>query len=107
MDARRAVLGLLPLADPLAEAALNTPLTGAEIERLGDEMAHLFIQDQASRLDQPGARDREAVDTESTAWLKTTLSQYGWPSTNRTDSDLAFNAWLLTKHADANTAVQA
>jgi len=137
VDARRAALGLPPLADALAKeeaalpaplpppglnrlvalrkvcqpfttkAALNTPLTGAQIERLDDEAAQLFIQDQASRLDQPGAQAMGTVDAESTAWLKTTLRQSGWPSTNRTDPDLAFNAWLLSQHADADSALQA
>lgn len=137
VDLRRAVLGLPPLAEAQAEevaalpapipplglerpvelrrvcrpftaqAALNAPLTETQMSRLDDEAAQLFIQDQASRLDQPGARNMGAVDAESTAWLKATLRQSGWPSANRTNPDLAFQVWLLTQHADADTALQA
>ena len=46
------------------------------------------------------------VDAESTIWLKEVLRQRGWPSTNRSNPDLAFSAWLLAQHADARPAVQ-
>lgn len=137
VDARRAALGLPPLAEALAQeqallpgrvpppglkrpvelrpvcqdfttkVALNTPLTAEQIDRLDDEAAQLVEQDQASRLGQSGARDMRVVDAESTAWLKEVLSRSGWPSTNRAGSQLASNAWLLTQHADANAALQA
>ncbi|WP_162176574.1 DUF6624 domain-containing protein [Deinococcus frigens] len=137
VEARRAELELPPLAKTLAQAqanlpartpppglkrpvtvnlvcqpfttkaVLNMPLTGAQLDRLDDEAGHLVEQDQASRLGQSGARDLRVVDAESTAWLQTTLRQFGWPSTNRADAELAFNAWLLAQHADAKTALQA
>ena len=35
------------------------------------------------------------------------LRRFGWPSTNRSDPELAFNAWLLTQHADRTPSLQA
>lgn len=136
VDARRAAAGLSPLAEELARiqselpprqvpdgprrpvvlhpvceaftsrARLNTPLTAAQVDTLAGEAAFLVEQDQASRLGQPGARDMPVVDAESTAWLKSVLRRYGWPSTNRSDAQLSFNAWLLTQHADATPSLQ-
>lgn len=137
VEARRAALGLPPLAEALAQAganlpartpppglkrpatlnpvcqpfttdaALNTPLTADQIDRLADGAGRLVEQDQASRLGQSGARDMGVVDAESTAWLIQTLSRYGWPSANRADAGLASDAWLLAQHADARPALQA
>lgn len=88
-------------------AALNTPLAGAQLDALAREADRLVEQDQASRQGQPGARDMAVVDAELTVWLKTVLQQRGWPSTNRSDPELAFNAWLLAQHADAAPSLQA
>ncbi|CAM3231946.1 hypothetical protein DESA109040_04085 [Deinococcus saxicola] len=88
-------------------AALNTPLTVTQIDQLSDRAVLLTEQDQASRMGQPGARDMRVVDAESTAWLRNMLSKTGWPSANRTDSNLASDAWLLAQHADASTELQA
>ncbi|MFC3832724.1 MULTISPECIES: DUF6624 domain-containing protein [Deinococcus] len=136
VDARRAAVGLPPLAQTLAEMnatprpqptpaglkrpvvlnevcrrftsvrALNTPLTPGQVTALEERAAVLVEQDQASRSGQSGARSVTDVDAESTIWLKEVLRQRGWPSTNRSNPDLAFNAWLLAQHADARPAVQ-
>lgn len=47
------------------------------------------------------------VDAESTAWMKRTLRTSGWPSTNRSNAEVSFNAWLLTQHADRSPELQA
>ncbi|GGK36507.1 hypothetical protein GCM10008955_32920 [Deinococcus malanensis] len=137
VDARRAGIGLPPLAQDVAErqaslpprpappglkrpvvlrpvcqaftslSTLNKPLTEGQINTLTDQAARLVEQDQASRKGQPGAKDMAIVDAESTAWLKEMLRQRGWPSTNRSDPQLASHAWLLAQHADARPAVQA
>ncbi|PNY81759.1 DUF6624 domain-containing protein [Deinococcus koreensis] len=137
VDARRAGLGLPPLAEELTRvqaqqpppkappglrrpvvvrpvcqpfttpAALNTPLTAAQIGSLANEAARLVEQDQASRTGQPGARSMSEVDRESTLWLKEVLRQRGWPSANRSDPELAFDAWLLAQHADLRPSLQA
>lgn len=97
-----------PVCQPFTtNAALNTPLTEAQIDQLVDGAGQLVEQDQASRLGQSGARDMRAVDAESTAWLIQTLGRYGWPSTNRADAGLASDAWLLSQHADAKPTLQA
>ncbi|MFD1733026.1 DUF6624 domain-containing protein [Deinococcus malanensis] len=88
-------------------STLNKPLTEGQINTLTDQAARLVEQDQASRKGQPGAKDMAIVDAESTAWLKEMLRQRGWPSTNRSDPQLASHAWLLAQHADARPAVQA
>lgn len=136
VDARRAAAGLPPLAKDLAQlqsalpprtppaglrrpvvlrpvcqrftntVALNTPLTHAQLDILAREADRLVEQDQASRRGEPGARRMNAVDAESTAWLKSVLKKYGWPSTNRGDPQLALNAWLLAQHADAANDLQ-
>ena len=136
VDARRAAINLSPLAQSIAEAeaalppraapaglqrpvvlrevcepyttaqALNTPLTPERIDVLVDEAAAWVEQDQASRLGRPGARDMTAVDADTTAWLKKVLRESGWPSANRSDPDLASNAWLLAQHADRAPMVQ-
>lgn len=136
VDERRAAAGLPSLSDGLAQMqatlpprpaptglkrpvvlnevcrrftsvqALNTPLTPGQIAALVERAAVLVEQDQASRTGQSGARSVTDVDAESTVWLKEVLRQRGWPSTNRSDPDLAFSAWLLTQHADARPAVQ-
>lgn len=136
VDARRAAIGLSPLAQSISEAeaalppraappglarpvvlrevckpyttekALNTPLTPERIDTLIDEAAAWVEQDQASRTGRPGARDMTAVDADTTAWLKKVLRESGWPSANRSDPDLAFNAWLLAQHADRAPMVQ-
>ena len=137
VDALRASIGLPPLAEQLArqqaelpprpaptglkrpvmlrevcqsftnQTALNTPLTTAQIDVLAQEAGRLVEQDQASRMGKAGARGMAEVDAESTAWLKTMLGRFGWPSTNRSDPDLASNAWLLTQHADRTPSLQA
>ena len=137
VDACRAELDLPPLADALARAqaelppraapvgllrpvelhaacepfttpaALNTPLTEAQLDKLEAEAAQLVEQDQASRKGEAGAREMREVDAESTAWLKSVLREFGWPSANRADEQLAFNAWLLAQHADAAPSLQA
>ncbi|GHF54546.1 hypothetical protein HNQ07_003614 [Deinococcus metalli] len=137
VDARRAAAGLPPLKEILAalqatvpprlapaglkrpvvlhevcrrftgETALNIPLTPGQIDALAERAAELVEQDQASRTGHSGARSMQVVDRESTIWLKEVLRQRGWPSANRSDPQLAFNAWLLTQHADARPAVQA
>lgn len=86
--------------------ALSTPLTPGQIDALDEQAAVLVEQDQASRTGQQGARSMTDVDRESTIWLKEVLRQRGWPSTNRSDPELAFNAWLLTQHADARPPLQ-
>lgn len=136
VDVRRAAAGLPPLAQALAQtqaalpprtapaglrrpvvlrpvcqrftttAALNTPLTEAQRDTLAQQADRLVEQDQASRRGEPGARRMNAVDAESTAWLRDVLKKYGWPSTNRGDPQLAFNAWLLAQHADAANDLQ-
>lgn len=88
-------------------AALNTPLTATQIDQLSGKAALLTEQDQASRMGKPGARDMRVVDAESTGWLRDMLGNTGWPSANRTDSNLAADAWLLAQHADASTELQA
>ncbi|WP_420596857.1 DUF6624 domain-containing protein [Deinococcus sp.] len=137
VDTRRAELGLPPLAEALARAqtelppraapvgllrpvvlhaacepfttpaALNTPLSEAQLDKLEAEAAQLVEQDQASRKGEAGAREMREVDAESTAWLKSVLREFGWPSANRADEQLAFNAWLLAQHADAAPSLQA
>lgn len=137
VDARRAGLGLPPLAQAVANAeaavparpappglsrpvvlrevcrpftterALNTPLTPERIDLLINEAAAWVQQDQASRLGRPGARDMAAVDADTTAWLKAVLRESGWPSANRSDVTLASDAWLLAQHADRTPTVQA
>ena len=87
--------------------ALNTPLTPGQIDALDEQAAVLVEQDQASRMGQGGARRVADVDWESTVWLKEVLRQRGWPSTNRSTPELAFNAWLLTQHADLKPSLQA
>ncbi len=136
VDVRRAAIGLSPLAQSISEAeaalppravppglarpvvlrevctpytteqALNTPLTAERIDTLIDEAAAWVEQDQASRTGRPGARDMTAVDADTTAWLKKVLRESGWPSANRSDPDLASNAWLLAQHADRAPMVQ-
>ncbi|WP_022803257.1 DUF6624 domain-containing protein [Deinococcus ficus] len=136
VDARRAAIGLKPLAESISEAeaalppratppglarpvvlrevckpytteqALNTPLSPERIDTLIDEAAAWVEQDQASRTGRPGARDMTAVDADTTAWLKKVLRESGWPSANRSDPDLASNAWLLAQHADRAPMVQ-
>ncbi|MFC4455103.1 DUF6624 domain-containing protein [Deinococcus sonorensis] len=137
VDARRAAAGLPPLAQDLTELqaalppspappglqrpvvlhqvcesytsqeALNTPLTTPQRDMLARQADQLVEQDQASRFGQPGARSMAVVDAESTAWLETVLSKFGWPSANRSDPQLAFNAWLLAQHADLTRPLQA
>ncbi|GGN42703.1 DUF6624 domain-containing protein [Deinococcus daejeonensis] len=137
VDARRAGLGLPPLAQAVAaaeaalpprpappglsrpvvlrevcrpfttERALNMPLTPERIDSLIDEAAAWVEQDQASRLGRSGARDMDAVDADTTAWLKAVLRESGWPSANRSDVTLASDAWLLAQHADRTPTVQA
>ncbi|GGO29713.1 DUF6624 domain-containing protein [Deinococcus humi] len=87
--------------------ALNTPLTPGQIDALDEQAAVLVEQDQASRMGQSGARSVADVDRESTVWLKEVLRQRGWPSKNRSTPELAFNAWLLTQHADLKPSLQA
>ncbi|WP_052351907.1 DUF6624 domain-containing protein [Deinococcus pimensis] len=133
VDARRATLGLPPLAQYLAQhqaqlplpagltrtvttpaacreftsdAALNVWLDRATLVRMEDHVEALVRQDQASRKGELGAKDILVVDTESTAYLKTILRLFGWPSTNRAGAYLAQNAWLLAQHADATPALQ-
>lgn len=88
-------------------AALNTPLTSERLAALLTEANRLVTQDQASRRGEAGARDLQVVDAESTAWLKRTLRTSGWPSTNRSNAQLSFTAWLLTQHADRSPELQA
>ncbi|MVN88473.1 hypothetical protein GO986_17155, partial [Deinococcus sp. HMF7620] len=136
VDARRAAIGLPPLAQTIAElqakllprpapsglkrtvvlraacqpfttqAALNTPLTRAQIDALAAEADRLVEQDQVSRKQQVGARPLSEVDTESIEWLKMVLRRFGWPSINRSEAQLATNVWLLTQHADRAPALQ-
>lgn len=137
VDVRRAAAGLLSLKDQLTQLnasqpprpapeglkqpvvlhevcqkftsarALNTPLTPGQIDALDQQAAVLVEQDQASRMGQSGARSMADVDRESTIWLKEMLRQRGWPSKNRSTPELAFNAWLLTQHADLKPSLQA
>lgn len=88
-------------------AALNSQLTADRITDLLTESNRLVTQDQASRRGEVGARDPQVVDAEATAWLKHVLRTSGWPSTNRSDATLSFNAWLLTQHADQTPTLQA
>ncbi|SMB86413.1 Transposase DDE domain-containing protein [Deinococcus hopiensis KR-140] len=42
----------------------------------------------------------------ATEWLRRVLCRYGWPSANRSDPELTFNASLLALHADRTPALQ-
>ncbi|WP_407572261.1 DUF6624 domain-containing protein [Deinococcus altitudinis] len=136
VDARRAAVGLDPLAvyiqevaaslplrltpaglakavklhpvcqDYTSEQVLNRVLSSTEIDRLDDRAAALVIPDQAARMGGGDPQSMQKADATSTAWLIQVLRTFGWPSANRTDSQLAFNAWLLTQHADRTPKLQ-
>jgi hypothetical protein len=136
VDARRAAAGLEPLAayiqkqtaslpprpapaglakpvklHPVCQEytsgqALNRVLSSAEIDRLDDQAAALAVPDQAARTGNIDPAAMMAADRTSTAWLIGVLKTSGWPSANRADSLLAFNAWLLSQHADETPRLQ-
>ena len=47
-----------------------------------------------------------AIDAESTAFLKETVTTYGWPTFTMVGEDGAAAAWLLAQHADADPDFQ-
>jgi len=136
VDARRAAVGLSPLAvyieemtarlpprpapaglaravklhpvckDYTSEQVLNRMLSSTEIDRLDERAAALVIPDQAARMGNGDPASMQKADATSTAWLIQVLRTFGWPSANRTDSQVAFNAWLLTQHADRTPELQ-
>lgn len=131
LDARRATLGLPPVdprgprREPKVPAglpapvnvpapcrtyttseALNRRLSLDELARLEARVEVLVRDDQAARV----ALDDEAVrrvDRASTAYVKSVLKTFGWPSTNRATAYLSRASWLLVQHADAEPALQA
>ncbi len=49
---------------------------------------------------------KEWYRSSHSAYLRTILRLFGWPSANRAGAYLAQNAWLLTRHGDATPALQ-
>ncbi len=89
-----------------SEQALNRVLSSAEIDRLDDRAAALVVPDQAARTGRLDVNALQKADAASTRWLIQVLKTFGWPSANRTDPQLAFNAWLLAQHADRTPKLQ-
>ncbi len=54
----------------------------------------------------PFARAAQAIDTESTEFLKSMIVAHGWPTFDMVGEDGANSAWLLAQHADAHPALQ-
>lgn len=88
------------------EAALNAPLTAAQIDALLDEVGPLVQRDQDTRTERADVGSMMAADNASRAWLERTVRRVGWPSANRAGVQLAGMAWLLVQHADVDTALQ-
>ena len=51
-------------------------------------------------------RAMNAIDSESSAFLKAMIAQHGWPTIDMVGDDGAHAAWLLAQHADAEPELQ-
>ena len=54
----------------------------------------------------PDVRRMREVDGDNTAWLKTVVSERGWPARSQLGTAAAEAAWLLAQHADADPDFQ-
>lgn len=48
----------------------------------------------------------QAIDAESTRFLRTTIDEFGWPTYDMVGKEAAHAAWLLAQHADADPELQ-
>jgi hypothetical protein len=68
------------------------------------------IEGGGIRFDEAGTaalKEVQAIDAESTAFLRRVVAEHGWPTFDMVGEDGAGAAWILVQHADADPAFQA
>jgi len=126
-DLQRAATEARPYADSFLFALRLAEQRSQIGATIAEQLAGRAITDQMSRMAwgqrpwskvpplSPGAdailsmrlsAAMSEVDRLNTAWLRTVVGKYGWPTISQVGQTAAANAWLLVQHADADPVLQ-
>ncbi len=74
---------------------------------LRKELLKRMKEDQRIRMEEkPDFDEWKKIDADNTAWMKTVIDKYGWPTNSMVGEDGALAAFLMTQHADADLEFQ-